>query len=319
MPVIKNDSYTPPFFLRGKHSQTIFPALFRKIKGLPSPQEKTLHLSDGDELFYDHYAMGNQKAVIISHGLEGNSKRPYILGLTKICIANGYDVIAWNFRSCGGKMNKVLRFYHSGATDDLDSIVEMVAKDYSVIHLAGFSLGANLILKFTGEGLADKYPSISKVAALCAPVDLKGGSITINKKSNTIYAKRFLKKLTVKIIEKAKLMPDQLDVSHLENVHTLFDFDNYYTSQLHGFLDANDYYEQCSAIKYIHQIKKETLVLNAINDPLLPRETLHEEEFISIKNVTLELTNNGGHCGYPTFSNDGYYWSEKRIIQFFND
>jgi len=319
MPVTYNDSYSAPFLLKGKHVETIYPALLRSVSQMPSCERHAVTLDDGDELFYDHYKVSSDKVVIISHGLEGSSVKPYVKGMAKAMVRNGYDVIAWNFRSCHGGMNKTQRFYHSGATEDLDVIADIANKQYKEVYLVGFSLGANLILKYAGETISQKHNQIKKFAAICAPLDLKKGSISIGKMSNIVYAKRFLLSLKNKIKIKEKLMPGKMDIKSLPKVKTLYDFDDFFTAPLHGFKDADDYYEQCSSINFIDNISKPTLVLNALNDPMLPEETFDISKFNSLKSVTLELTKSGGHCGFPYSDKDGYYWSEKRILQFFND
>lgn len=319
MPVLYNNSYQPPLFLRGKHLETIFPALFRKVKNMPGCLRLTHELNDGDKLTYDHYHNNQEKVVIISHGLEGNSKKPYVLGMAKKMLANGFDVIAWNFRSCDGKMNNSSRFYHSGATDDLNEIVKIASGQYKKIYLTGFSLGANLTLKYAGEPISHQNGKIEKIAVICAPLNLKAGSINIGKKSNMLYEKRFLRSLKKKVIAKARLMPGQINTGNLSKVRNLYDFDNYFTAPIHGFKDADDYYHQCSSIRFVDKIKVETLVLNALNDPMLPQETFDSGVFNSLNSVTLELTESGGHCGFPGSDKEGHYWSEKRVLKFFND
>lgn len=286
---------------------------------MPGCERKKLDLSDGDSLVYDHYTGGNKKAVILSHGLEGNSKKAYILGLAKILYYNGFDVIAWNFRSCDGEMNNTARFYHSGATDDLEEMVRLVSAQYDAVFLAGFSLGANLTLKFAGENRAEQYGKIRKIAAVCAPLNLHTGSINIGKRSNIIYARRFLRSLKKKVRQKDRKLPGLIDTSALKKVKTLYDFDDHFTAPIHGFKDAADYYKQCSSIYYVQNIRVPALIVNALNDPMLPKETYDPDTFNELDLVTLELTGGGGHCGFPGADKDGYYWSEKRILKFFND
>jgi predicted alpha/beta-fold hydrolase len=65
----------------------------------------------------------------------------------------GWDVLAWNFRGCSGEPNRLMRAYHSGATDDLGAVVEHGVRSgaYSAAGVLGFSLGGNLTLKYLGE------------------------------------------------------------------------------------------------------------------------------------------------------------------------
>ena len=46
---------------------------------------------------------------------------------------------------------------------------------------------------------------------------------------------------------KHQQFPNQLDVSPLKKVKTLTDFDDFFTSKINGFKDAEDYYLKASS------------------------------------------------------------------------
>jgi predicted alpha/beta-fold hydrolase len=48
--------------------------------------------------------------------------------MARIFFNQQYDVLAWNYRGCSGEVNKQVRFYHSGATDDLHVVVHHAAQ-----------------------------------------------------------------------------------------------------------------------------------------------------------------------------------------------
>lgn len=154
MPLINSD-YQPPFHFRNGHISTIYSGLFRRVNDLEQKRVR-LELPDGDFLDMDwSYAKENsEKVVILLHGLEGNGQRPYITGSAKIFNENGYDACALNFRGCSGETNRLFRSYHSGATDDLDYLMQHIISlnRYTEIYINGFSLGGNLALKYAGEG-----------------------------------------------------------------------------------------------------------------------------------------------------------------------
>ena len=144
--------YPRPRLLFHPHIETIYPSLLRKVN-LVAYERERISTPDQDFLDLDWLKQGSTKLVIISHGLEGNTSRPYVRGMAKAFYNAGYDVLAWNYRGCGEEMNRSLRFYHSGATDDLDYIIQHINKKntHSEISLIGFSLGGNLTLKYLGE------------------------------------------------------------------------------------------------------------------------------------------------------------------------
>ncbi|HEV7381922.1 MAG TPA: alpha/beta fold hydrolase [Dyadobacter sp.] len=320
MPVLKESDFISPFWLPNGHMQTIYPALFRKITGVFYQRER-LVTPDGDFLDLDWSPATSGpsgKIVILSHGLEGNSSKQYIVGMAKLMNSQGYDCLAWNFRSCSGEMNSTHVFYHSGATDDLDLVVAHAGKKgYKEIYLMGFSLGGNLTLKYLGEKNRRRSELIRKTVVFSVPMDLKQCSLSIIKRENRIYMQRFLNTLRPKVSAKSLLFPDKISIAKDHLVKTLYDFDDVYTAPLHGFRDAAHYYEMCSSMFFVEHIQTPTLIVNADNDPIVPGSSLPVDMIASLDHVTLELSRQGGHCGFrPSQMRDGVYWSEKRALDF---
>ncbi len=305
--------YTRPFPLINRHLETIYPALFRKV-GLIAPKRERIATPDDDFLDLDWYTNNSERLLIISHGLEGNSKRAYVLGMAKSFYLAGYDVLAWNFRGCSGEMNYLPRFYHSGATDDLDTVVGHALKQsrYQSINLVGFSLGGNLTLKFLGE-VHKSVSSISKAVVLSVPLDLGSGCTRIGHVENWPYQQRFLRSLKSKVKEKSKRMELPI-LARLDSISSLREFDDLITGPLHGFIDAEDYYQQCSSINFIHKIKQPTLIINAKNDPFLS-DTCFPAESVYPK-LHFLYPAFGGHVGFALFNEKNLYWSEIQALKF---
>ncbi len=317
MPNIRYSTYKLLFLLPNGHFETILPSLFRKVPDMHR-QQCRIETRDGDFLDLDHYRPGEgKKAVILSHGLEGNSKKAYVLGMVRMFTSHGWDAIAWNYRGCSGEPNKTFRFYHSGVTGDLDEVIRYaLGAGYETIALAGFSLGGNLTLKYLGENRKNIPLQIKVAVTFSVPLDLYGGCMKISKPSNALYARRFLRKLSNKVRRKARIMPG-LDTEPLKKIKTLYDFDNYYTAPLHGFTDARDYYRKCSAVYFIENIKIPTLIVNAKNDPILSASCFPYEITGKSEQVWFETPARGGHVGFLSHDREGFfYWSERRALEF---
>jgi uncharacterized protein len=322
MPIISTDDYKPPFWLPDSQSQTIFPSLFRKVEGVNYVRER-IKTDDGDFLDIDfskvyltqnsEQRIKNSKLIILSHGLEGDSSRQYITGMVKNFNVNGFDCLAWNFRSCSGELNQTKSFYHSGATGDLETVIKYsLSKCYDKIYLVGFSLGGNLTLKYLGEKGQNLYPEIQKAVTFSVPLHLSSSS----KKIGWLYTKRFNKSLIKKILAKSQRFPEfQIDTSNIAKIKTLKDFDDAYTSQLHGFIDAEDYYERNSSLYCLDKINIPTLIINAKNDPFLSKECFPFEKIKSMEKVYFQAPEMGGHCGFYPDDFQGVLWSERRALE----
>ena len=307
-------SYRAPSFLFNAHLETIYPSLIRRVTVAPYTRER-IFTEDNDFLDLDWIRNGANRLVVISHGLEGNSQRAYVKGLAKAAVEHGFDVLAWNFRGCSGEINKQRRFYHSGATDDLHTVITHVltTTQYDSIALTGFSLGGNLTLKYLGERTL--HPRIRKAVVFSVPLDLHSSCEKISHPSNWIYARRFLNSLKMKVVQKNALYPD-LDISSLKRIRTIKDFDERYTAPLHGYSSALEYYTQNSSLQFLKNIAIPTLVINAKNDPFLsdacfPLELLQDHAY-----VKMMVPIRGGHVGFAQFTSTGLYWSEEQAMRF---
>lgn len=318
MPIITS-IYDPPLLFKNGHISTIYAGIIRTVGGFVQKRER-IDLPDGDFLDLD-WSLANtptKKVVILIHGLEGNAQRAYIKGSAKAFNANGFDACAINLRTCSGVPNRLYRSYHSGATEDLEAVVDHILelKNYSELYIKGFSLGGNMALKYLGENRT--VPKEIKAAiAVSVPCSLHSSLKELLKTKNLPYAKRFKKHLVEKLREKQQLFPDKISDNDIKNVVTLKDFDDLYTSRAHGFKDALDYYEKCSCKQFLPNIQIPSLIVNARNDSFLGPECFPVEEANENPNLYLEMPKYGGHVGF--FGQKNVTYTEKRAIKFLNE
>jgi len=316
MPILKSNNYSPRFPFKNAHIHTIYPSLFRKVA--ITFNRKRIDTPDGDFFDVDTVKKGSEKAVILLHGLEGSSDSNYIKGMAKAAIDSGHDAIALNFRGCSGEVNKVVRSYHSGETEDLHLLIKLTLKEgnYKRLHLIGFSLGANVILKYLGEVGEAIDSRIRSAVSISVPCELAACSDEISKPVNWIYSKRFLSDLKEKVKLKRAITKDVINYEKVMASKGIWEFDDNYTAPIHGFESAEAYYETCSGNRFLHNIRIPTLILNALDDTFLagacyPYELAKESKF-----VFLETPEYGGHVGFVGNGRKGWYWSEERAMSF---
>lgn len=316
MPLVTSSYKAPPFYLFNGHMETIVPSATRKIEGVEYQRER-IETADDDFLDLDCIQTGNERVLVISHGLEGNSSRHYVKGMAKLFSQNGWDVIAWNNRSCGGEMNRQRILYHHGASYDLRTVVDHAVNsfDYKQISLVGMSLGGGQTLRFLGQFEEFPLPGIVKNAmAISVPCSLRESVAALTWRSNYVYEKKFVAKLKAKIIEKAKQYPD-IDISGIEKMKSLKEFDDKYSGPLHGFKNAKDFYEFCEPYPYMKKIKTPTLILNALNDPFLTGECYPLAFAEKSDFVHLETPERGGHVGFVLPGSE-FSYAEFRALEF---
>ena len=318
MPVLPKPHYQAAFWQFNGHIQTIYPSVVRKVN-FTYQQRERLELPDGDfvDLDWTLVSPERKKLVIITHGLEGDSHRHYVLGMARLFTQNGYDAIGWNCRSCSGEPNRLLRLYHHGDAGDLRRVIEHAIKKYpyEAVVLTGYSMGGSLTLRAVGENTDWVPTQVKAVIAFSVPCDLLAGVKALSLPANKIYANRFLKKLGKKIKEKEKLFPGQISYQDYEKITHFIDFDNRYPAPLHGYEDAYDFYARASVKPLLKNIQIPSLLVQALNDPFLSAECMGYEEAAANSHLFLETPDSGGHCGFMLPGNQ-HSWAELRALAF---
>jgi uncharacterized protein len=333
MPII-NSTYQPSKIWQNPHFSTIYPSVFRKVGGVQYTRER-MELSDGDFLdldwsFAENVAFNqapiltvksllnkNNKLAIFTHGFLGNSTRPYLLGGVKSLNSAGYDALAWNHRGLGGESNRFERITTHGSSDELEEVINyaLSKNQYNEIVLVGYSKGGNISLKYAGEKGENIPAEIKNVVAISTPTDLQGSVDAMGK--NGFYTNRFHKKLS-EFLKNRKQLIGNKTLNGFKKLKYLDDFSDHYIAPLHGFKDAKDYYDQCSAMHVVDKIRVPTLILNAQNDPVLSESCAMKDVAKQSDFVFAETPKFGGHCGFYEANKDGLYWGDKRAVEFVN-
>jgi predicted alpha/beta-fold hydrolase len=250
-------------------------------------------------------------AVLLLHGLEGDSQRYYIAELAHTLVKSGYYVVGMNFRGCSGRMNHKRRFYHSGETQDPLFVLRWMRDEWPDLPLfaVGFSLGGNVLAKLLGELGSSNL--ISAAVPVSVPFDLALGAHSIDQGWNRIYQQRFLVSLRSKLYKKQQRFSDLPNFSG----STFWEFDNQVTAPIHGFTDALDYYKRSSSAAYVSQIQTPTLCIHSKADPICPFDGVPVRDIQSNDWCSAIFTEQGGHVG---FGSRPAGWLNRTITHFFN-
>jgi predicted alpha/beta-fold hydrolase len=280
---------------------------------------------DGDFVDLDWATPAPREAplLLILHGLEGSSRSHYVVGLARQALARGWRVVTLNFRSCSGELNRLPQFYHSGHTDDLDEVVRLlVGRERNLrIGAVGVSLGGNVLLKWLGEREVGVPAELVGAVAISVPFDLEPCARALDRGvCRWVYAANFLGTMRAKVRRKADRDPDLrrlVDLPRAIRARTFAEYDRAVTAPLNGFADERDYWRRASSGPYLSRIRRPTLLVNALDDPIVPREALPNPVLLP-PSVRAEYVPRGGHAGFI----EGRWpwhvssWVERRAIDF---
>ena len=309
--------------LSGGHRQTIAAFLLPRRIALSPHEERLIEVEPGIRvLCHCHWQNDRTKALtlLVVHGLEGSSESQYMLGIAQKTLAAGMNVVRMNQRNCGGTDALAPTLYHSGLSTDVGAVARDLLDNDRISHLGlvGFSMGGNLVLKLAGEWGKQAPSQLCGVFAVCPSMDLAASADALHDLGNRLYEYYFMWKLRRRFRDKAKLFPRNFDVSRLQRLVSLRDFDDKVTAYYCGFAGATDYYARAAATNVVDRIAVPTLILHAANDPFIRILPDTREKIRANPNISFHESDDGGHCSFlaPPDGDDGR-WAERQVVEFF--
>jgi predicted alpha/beta-fold hydrolase len=238
--------------------------------------------------------------VILVHGLEGSSESSYMRSLARAALEGGFAAHRMNLRGCGGTEAHCRTAYHSGLTTELRALLERFASEgRGPVFVVGFSLGGNVALKLAGELGEAGGAWMAGVCAVSTPIDLEASTCRLERPDNRVYEQRFLRRIKRRVRLHAGLKPEFFgDVSGVESVRTIREFDERFTSRWFGFDGASGYYHTQSACRVLDRVRVPVLLLQAKDDPVVPFEIFERPEVRQNPRFELVAPDHGGHVGF---------------------
>jgi hypothetical protein len=322
------EPFIPHPLLRNSHAQTLAGAFYRSEQGvdfrrlrIDTPDGDFVDLDFAEITGFTWQQLGDHAPILyFLHGLEGNARKGYAVDLYKLAAQAGYRCVGLNHRSCGGEMNRTARFYHMGATDDVGFALEWLEKEYpsAPIVMVGISLGGNMLLKFLGEQGAALQGRIQAGVAISPPI-VATGKQAINYGMGRFYGYYLLRKLQRKVRQKASLLANtSADIAGALRAGTLREFDEAITAPLHGFRDAEDYYDRSNSVRFLETIRIPALIIRAKDDPFFNQDIPFD---LIANNPALygAFPEYGGHVGFIEGITPLRYdnWAQRQALRFF--
>lgn len=302
-------NFNPHPLLGSAHLQTLWPSLFRQLPSLERTRER-FELPDGDFIDLDWCVppetRSNTPIGVLFHGLTGSSNSQYIVAMQAMFTRQGWRSVAVNFRASSGVPNRRPQVYHAGHTDDIDALFAALHQRFPSAPLTaiGYSLGGSMLGNWLGK--RDYHHYLSAAALVSVPYDLGQCSTRLDQGFSRLYRRHMLNALQTLFTGKLnyfRALGDSDSQRQLERLsifrpHTSFwTFDDEVMAPLHGFTSVHDYYNQCSAGRFLGRVTTPTLLIQSLDDPFVPTTALPSAEKLSAQVHTL-LQPKGGHLGF---------------------
>lgn len=285
--------------------QSVRDRVVRSHWELSVPRRRRVELSDGsgDALVVQEHQPaeeGNERPVVVLvHGLGGSAESSYIRASVAGLTAAGYPAARVDLRSSGLSAEHSRNFYHGGRTDDLRDVLAVLAPDYpGGLVVMGFSLGGNAVLKLLGEP-AGGLPLRAGIA-VSAPLDLAQASAHLAARMHGFYDRFLLSKL-LRDVANSRVELTAAEREQLAAARSLVHFDDALTGPRHGWRDAAEYYRVNSCGQFLPLITVPTLVIHAVDDPMIPFASYEAVDWQGLAARTplrRAITPRGGHVGF---------------------
>lgn len=325
-------AWTPPapfverFPWIGGDLQTLRNYILRREADLsPWPSRRIeIEMSDGSgdrliaELHRGEKGADQRPLVLLIHGLTGCADSAYIRNTARVLLSEGFAVLRMNLRGAGPG-SAVSRFhYHAGRSEDLrDFLTALQAREPAIcaqgFYLVGYSLGANMMLKFLAEYGHD-FP-LHAAVSVSAPLDLKATQARMMAPRNRLYQNYLLKRMKA---ETSAVVLEQAGMTReaLQDLENIYQYDDQIVAPANGFAGAEDYYRRCSAGPFLEAITLPSLLIHAGNDPWIPAASYVAALALENPQVRTLLLEKGGHVGFHQ-REGGAAWHDEGMRAFF--
>lgn len=331
-----NATFEPPRGWRSAHMQT----LRSRLLPAPAPTDAVratrllkVPMNDGtpDRLGVAlhtprpaHPGRGAVDLVLLIHGLGGSSESPYVLATAAHLLRAGIAVARLDLRGAGHSGQPSQQMYHAGRTSDVRAVLESLVEAPEAgrgpsrprLGVMGFSLGGNVTLKLLGEGVGD-LPVVAGVA-VSAPLDLAVGAEYLHGVAFGLYEQAMLRGLRRDVARFAGPLPTEQRAA-VAAARRIEEFDDAFTARQNGWRDAAEYYAVNSSAQYLPRITVPTLVIHAVDDPVVPSGPYRSIDWEGLERrgfVRRQITANGGHVGFHQRGRRPPWYAE-RAAEFF--
>jgi predicted alpha/beta-fold hydrolase len=298
----------PPFVPRapwwGGDLQTLSNFFFRRCADLTAyaTERLTLPLGDGDRLLAAltrprSEAKPARPLVVLVHGLTGCEESFYLCNTAAELLREGFPVLRLNLRGAGPSRLFCRLQYHAGRSEDFAEALALLppALTKAGVVAIGYSLGANMLLKYLGE--RGRKAGLKAAVSVSAPIDLAETSRWLMRGRSAIYQGYLLRDM-----RQEALAPGAELALHeraaIGEARSIWEFDHRFTAPRNGFAGAEAYYEKNAAQRCLDDIKVPTLIIYALDDPWIPATAYRAHDWRRNSYLLPLLAASGGHVGF---------------------
>jgi uncharacterized protein len=314
--------FRPPWWLRNAHVQSILPslalrrAMVRRRCAQLRAHSRPLLLDCGDEVrLLAHHTPALQPnptgAVLMLHGWEGDTDAVYMLSLGRRLLASGFEILRLNLRDHGGTQALNPGLFHSCLLPEVIGAVRRAQEQFAglPLHLAGFSLGGNFLLRVAAAA-PQAGLRIASVVAI-SPVLEPRVTLTAIESALSVYQRYFVRKWSTSLRAKQRAWPQLYQFDDLGDFVSLRQMTAALVERYTEFNSLEEYLDGYSITgRRLAGLTVPATIITAADDPIVPVADI--TRLAACANLRALVTPFGGHCGFLT-GLSGDTWAENAV------
>jgi len=312
--------FYPNFLLINAHVQTVGCKFLRLAPNIIYKRDY-LTLKDGGAVALDWDSLSlnfgeTVPTVILFHGLVGSSTSKYMRNLLLTIREHGWRSVVFNARGVGTSELKSPRIFNASNTEDARAAIRYVKETFpkSPLVAVGFSLGANILIKYLGE--EQQNTPIVGAVSISNPFDLGYCHAQVGT-SNLLYNKILTRDLHKYLRRHQHILQNTIDWDHILQSKSIVEFDNRCVIKMFEYNCVEDYYRESSSAAFLPRVSIPTLCLNSLDDPVIPKGIIPHTTTQENPNLIFAITKRGGHVGYlKNFAFWNRSWSDGVAVEF---
>jgi predicted alpha/beta-fold hydrolase len=324
--VTVDEGFRPPRWMRNPHVQSFLvslPVRRRSVERNAAPllsvsEEHLLDCGDGVRLqcFLSRPVQAGRpeagKVAVLLHGWEGSSDSLYILSLAQKLFELGFDVVRLNLRDHGATHHLNRDLFHSCLLPEVVGAIQRIQSMLPgrPLHLAGFSLGGNFLLRVAAQA-QEAHLDIARVVAV-SPVLDPVETLHAIEHGLSFYHKYFMRKWARSLIKKQAAWPSVYNFGDLLRLASLRRMTAEMVRKFTEFASLEEYLNGYAITgDKLANLAVPASVITSLDDPIIPARGL--ERLAKSPALSVTITRHGGHCGF--FDQlAGPTWLERKII-----
>ncbi len=305
------ESFRPPWWLHNRHLQSILPSLagWRRRMApalaqlLDASRALLLDCGDGVRLQAFHCApprcgdAAPRRIAVLLHGWEGSADSIYVLSLAQQLLARGFEVLRLNLRDHGGTHHLNRELFHSCRLREVVGAVRHTQALFPdrALHLGGFSLGGNFMLRVAAQA-EQAGLRITKVVAV-SPVLDPAATLDALENGFGAYHRYFVRKWVRSLALKQAAWPGEYEFEDLYSARSVRRITVELVRRFTEFASLEEYLSGYAIVgARLAGLTIPSTIITALDDPIIPARDL--ERLARTGALRLIVTRRGGHCGF---------------------